>query len=81
MTNGPEPPPSEDEWRRRFIIINLVRIGGTAIVLLGLAIWQSNLVRPGGWPSVGLPMALLGLIISFPGAHALVRRWRTPPTP
>ena len=32
--------PSEDEalWRNRFITINLVRIGGTAVVLLGLVI-------------------------------------------
>ena len=75
------PQPSEEEWRRRFILLNLVRIGGTAVCLIGLAIWQSDVVRPGGWPAVGVPAALLGLLISFPGAQLLVRRWRTPPAP
>ena len=79
--NEPLPPISEDEWRRRFILLNLVRIGGSVVCVLGLAIWQTDFVRPGGWPALGLPMALLGLLISFPGAQALVRRWRTPPTP
>ena len=81
MTTDPTPPIGDDEWRRRFILLNLVRIGGSVVCILGLAIWQTNLVQPGGWPEVGLPMALLGLLISFPGAQALVRRWRTPPTP
>lgn len=81
MISAPTPPPTDDEWRRRFILLNLVRIGGTAVVMLGLAIWYTPLLRPGGWPGLGLPMALLGLLISFPGAQLLVRRWRTPPEP
>ena len=81
MNDAPGPPPSEAEWRRRFIIINLARIGGTVIVLFGLAVWQSDLARPGGWPALGIPMVAAGLIISFPVAGMLVRRWRTPPAP
>lgn len=81
MIAPPLLPPDDDEWRRRFILLNLVRIGGTAVCIVGLAIWHTDLARPGGWPALGLPMALLGLLISFPGAWALVRRWRTPPTP
>jgi hypothetical protein len=81
MTNEAKPPPTEEEWRNRFIILNLVRIGGTMVTLFGLAVWWSDVLRSGGWPAVGLPLALLGLLISFPGAHALVRRWRTPPAP
>ena len=81
MNDSPKPPPTEEEWRRRFILLNLVRIGGTAVVMLGLAIWYTDLLRPGGWPGLGLSLALLGLLISFPGAQLLVRRWRTPPGP
>lgn len=75
----PEPPVSEAIWRRRFIIINLVRIGGTAIVLMGLAVWQTGWVREGGWPALGFPLALLGLLISFGVPRWLVSQWRTPP--
>lgn len=81
MTIDLKPGADEDEWRRRFIIINVVRIGGTAVVLLGLAIWHSNIARPGGWLALGLPITLLGLLISFGGSQLLVRRWRTPPSP
>ena len=73
--------PSDEEWRNRFIIINFVRIGGTALVFLGLAIWQTDLIREGGWPVVGMVLAFLGLLVSFGGARVLVRRWRTPPDP
>lgn len=69
----------ETTWRNRFIMINLVRIGGTLVVLAGLVIWQSDLVREGGWAAVGFPLALIGLLVSFGGPQLLVRRWRTPP--
>jgi len=79
MSNDQRPPVTEADWRNRFIIINLVRIGGTAIVLLGLVIWQSDWLRAGGWPALGLPMALLGLVGSFGGPQWLASKWRTPP--
>ena len=50
-----------------------------AIAMFGAAVMQTNLLRPDGWIALGLPVALLGLLISFPGSRALVRRWRTPP--
>ena len=73
------PPPSDSDWRNRFIIINLVRIGGTLVVLFGLLIWQSDWLREGGWPGLGLPVALLGLLVSFGGPQWLAGKWRTPP--
>ena len=79
MNDPQRAPLSEADWRNRFIIINLVRIGGTAIVLLGLLIWQSDWIRAGGWPVLGLPMALLGLVASFGGPRFLAAKWRTPP--
>lgn len=80
MNEQKPPSPGEDaKWRNRFMAINMVRIGGTLIVVLGLVVWHSDRFREGGWPEVGLPMALLGLLISFGGTRLLVQRWRTPP--
>jgi len=65
-------------WRNRFILMNLTRIGGTLVVLFGLFIWHSDWLRPGG-SIAGLPLALIGLVISFGGPVYLSRRWRGPP--
>ena len=69
-------PQDDDLWRSRFVAVNLLRIGATAVVLLGLAIWQTNVVRLGGLPAVGFPLALIGLVASFWGPVALTRRWK-----
>jgi hypothetical protein len=72
--------PEDDEtlWRNRFIMVNMMRIGATLVVLLGLAIWQSDLVVPGG-SILGLPITLIALFVSFWGPKWMARRWRTPP--
>jgi hypothetical protein len=80
MTPAPGGPVDEATWRNRFILMNLTRIGGTIVVLVGLAIWHSDWVRPGG-SIAGLPIALVGLAVSFGGPHLLARRWKTPPKP
>ncbi len=73
--------PEDDEavWRNRFIAINLVRIGGTIVVLIALAIWNSDLLVEGGSIVIGLPLALAGLVVSFWGPKWLAARWKTPP--
>ena len=72
--------PREEEtlWRNRFILVNLVRIGATVVVLLALALWQSDLFVEGG-SIIGFPIALAGLTVSFLGPKWLARRWREPP--
>jgi hypothetical protein len=67
-------------WRNRFILLNLVRIGGTVIVFAALALWQSDIFVEGG-SILGFPIALAGLVVSFFGPKWLARRWRTPPGP
>jgi hypothetical protein len=67
-------------WRNRFIVINLVRIGGTVVVFLGLALWQSDLLVEGG-SILGFPLAFIGLVVSFFAPKWLAGRWRTPPQP
>jgi hypothetical protein len=69
----------EKLWRDRFIAVNLVRIGGTIVVLVGLYISQTDAIRPGGAVIPGLALAVLGLVASFAGPKWLVRKWRTPP--
>ncbi len=71
----------EAVWRNRFIAINLVRIGGTVVVLVGLAIWHSDLFLEGGSLVLGLPITLAGLVGSFWGPKWLAARWKTPPRP
>ena len=74
--------PSSDEalWRNRFLLINLTRIGGAVLALVGVLLWQSDTFVEGGHIA-GMPLALAGVAISFLGPHWLVRRWRTPPGP
>jgi hypothetical protein len=64
-------------WRNRFILMNLVRIGATAVALFGFALWQSDMIVEGG-NIVGLPVALVGLLASFLAPRWLARRWRQP---
>jgi hypothetical protein len=69
-------PKNDDRlWRNRFIAINLVRIGGTIVVLFGLYISQTEPDRL----IPGMALALVALVISFAGPSWLVRKWRTPP--
>ncbi len=79
MSPAPKPPIDDAVWRDRFITIHLTRIGGTIIVLVGLYLWHTDKVREGGAIEIGLPMALIGLAISFLGPMYLARKWRTPP--
>jgi hypothetical protein len=70
------PQDNDELWRNRFIAINMVRLGGTAIVFLGLAIWYTNVLVQGGTIVLGLPLALAGLVVSFLGPKWLARHWK-----
>jgi hypothetical protein len=71
---------AEDEatWRNRFIVMNLIRIGGTVGVLLCILLWQSDVFVRGG-TILGLPLALVFLVVSFFGPKAYASRFREPP--
>lgn len=73
-------PVDETVWRNRFIVMNLIRIGGTVGVLLCLLLWQSNVFVSGG-TILGLPLALAFLVLSFFGPKLYASRWREPPAP
>jgi hypothetical protein len=69
----------EAYWRNRFIVMNLAGIAGTAVALLGLAIWYTDVLVEGGSIAIGLPLAVIGVVASFLAPRFLARRWRSPP--
>lgn len=73
-------PADEATWRNRFVMLQLVRIGGTALVLVALLLWQTDLIVEDG-SIIGFPLAFVGLVISFFGPKWLAKRWRSPPAP
>lgn len=73
-------PDQEDQLAKvRFSIITLLRSSGAVVMLIGLWIWQGNILRDGGWTAVGLPLFILGFVESLIVPQILARKWRTPP--
>jgi hypothetical protein len=68
--------PDRAFWRRRFILMLVLQLGGTALALFGVVLWQSNYIVDGG-SVAGFPLALVGLVVSFFGPRLLARHWRT----
>ena len=66
----------EATWRDRFIQIQITRIGGTLVSLLGLIVWQTNVFTPGGSGLVGFPITIIGLVVAFLGPNFLTQRWK-----
>ena len=65
----------EDVARRRLLLYTLVRLGGLAILGLGVAIMYTDLVRPGGWPQLGAIIAIMGVIDSLFAPRLLKKSW------
>ena len=70
---------NEALWRNRFILINLVRIGGTIVVLLALAALAERPVRSRAARSSASRSRWPGSSSASCGPKWLARRWRTPP--
>ena len=62
-------------WKRRFQIFALVRLAGLATIFLGVAIAYTGLLREGGWPSVGLIVAIMGLVDAVFAPRILKKQW------
>jgi len=68
-----------DPAAARFAIIQLVRFGGVALVLLGLAIQSGRVAALAEIPAmVGYVFIAVGLVDVFVAPALLARRWRTP---
>lgn len=70
-----EPPVSEDVARGRWMAINLVRIAGAAMVVVGLMMIQAVIPAP-DW--AGYVVLGAGLIDIFLAPLLLARKWRSP---
>lgn len=70
--------PADYEARRRLTLLSLSRATGVILMLLGMWAWHGNVIRSGGWPELGIPLFVCGLIASFIVPHVLMRRWRSP---
>ena len=53
----------------------LVRLFGLATFFLGLAIVYSDLLREGGWPTVGAIVAIVGAIDAVFAPRLLKKLW------
>ena len=61
--------------RNRFIVIQIVRISGVAMVLLGLLVMTGRI----DWPrEAGFGLAALGLFEALLAPLLLSRKWKTP---
>jgi membrane protein implicated in regulation of membrane protease activity len=61
--------------RNRLLIYSLVRFGGLAIFLFGIAIMYTSVLRPGGWPQIGAIVAILGVVDAMLAPRLLKRAW------
>ena len=70
---------ARDPAAARFAIIQIVRLSGVALVLLGLAIQSGRVAALSEIPAmVGYVLIAVGLIDTFVAPAVLARRWRTP---
>lgn len=65
----------EQVWKRRFLIFTLARLFGLAMIGLGVAIAYTDLLREGGWPLVGLIVAVMGIIDALFSPRLLKKAW------
>ncbi len=77
------PSPEEDARAKgRFMVINLMRIGGIAMILMGIAVLQRMISLP-DW--TGYLLIVLGMMETFLVPTLLARVWssnnRNPPSP
>ena len=65
----------DDLWRRRFHLFVLIRLIGMSTFALGVVIAYSDLLRPGGWPLVGLIVAIVGAVDALFAPRMLKKVW------
>lgn len=65
----------EDVWRRRFQLFMGVRLIGVLTFFLGLAIVYTDLLRDGGWPSIGAILVIAGTVDAVFAPLLLKRVW------
>ncbi|HYI43355.1 MAG TPA: hypothetical protein VD768_07015 [Sphingomicrobium sp.] len=64
-------------WKKRFGIFMLVRMFGLMIFLLGVVIFFTDLLRPGGWKALGSVLIIVGMIDSVFSPKLLKKHWES----
>ncbi|WP_380874131.1 hypothetical protein ACFB49_45950 [Sphingomonas sp. DBB INV C78] len=67
--------------RTRYAILSAMRASGVLLMVLGLWIWNGNILREGGMPILGVPLFAIGFVESLLLPQVFARKWRTPPEP
>ncbi|MEP7221437.1 MAG: hypothetical protein ABI673_02090 [Novosphingobium sp.] len=67
--------PGPDPAKARFFAINLMRISGAALVMLGLGVQLGKIDLP---PIAGPILAFIGMFDMFIMPVVLAKRWKTP---
>lgn len=65
----------EDLWRRRFYLYMGARMFGLATFVAGLAIYFTDILRPGGWPMIGAIVIILGVIDAVVAPKLMKKAW------
>ena len=68
-------PVSDDEVRKRWVVISAVRLSGAAMVVVGLMMIVGRIEAP---PLVGYVILGVGLMDIFVIPLVLARKWRSP---
>ncbi|OYX47481.1 MAG: hypothetical protein B7Y87_01040 [Sphingomonadales bacterium 32-64-22] len=75
MTEQPQPDPAPDPAQGRWIMLQLMRLGGVLLAVGGLVIIGGAIAGP---PALGYGLLLLGLFEFFVMPVMLAKRWKTP---
>lgn len=75
MSGAEKPPGAPDPAKERFIMLQLIRLGGALLVLGGVLILSGTVTGP---PLVGYGLLLFGLFEFFAMPIFLAKRWKTP---
>ena len=65
----------EDVWKQRFYSFMGARLLGLALLILGVAIGFSDLVREGGSREVGVVIVIIGAIVALFVPRLLKKQW------
>lgn len=65
----------EEVWKRRFQLFMALRLVGLMILVTGMAIAFTDLVRPGGWKLLGGILVIVGAIDAVFAPRILKRGW------
>lgn len=69
---------SEQEWKRRFGLLALLRVSGLLMMLAGVFIGMTGLVQPGGMPVLGIILVTIGAIDGIVAPIFLRKAWKRP---